>query len=328
LSAPRSLQRKIGLALDLRAPLLADPDTDAARVFNSAGDGIPGLVIEKLGHVLIAQLHEQLLRLESDVARGLCMLAAERLGATAVYRKVYPRDRTSRAAESPLHRDPQPWIGTPAEAEFVVREAGLRFLVRPYDGYSAGLFLDHRDNRDRVRARAADRHVLNAFAYTCAYSVAAGVGAAAGTVNVDVSRRFLKWGRRNLELNGQDLSRHLFICSDVLDYYRRARRQGRSFDLIILDPPTFARLEKPRRVFAVTGDLDRLVAGAVELLVPGGELLLSVNHRGTSLGRLRDAIGRAADEQRRHCEGWEFPPLPLDFRSDPNYAKSVLVRLR
>lgn len=319
-------QRRLEAALDARARLLADPQTTVCRVLNGAADGFDGLVIEKLGDVLVAQLHEGRLALPVSAARQLCERIRRQLNARAVYAKFFGRDRAAAARDTDARqRDPVPWLGEPVEAELAVLENGIRFLVRPYEGYSVGLFLEHRANRPRVRRLAAGRRVLNAFAYTGGFSVAAALGGAAGTVSIDVSKRFLEWGKRNFAANGLDPDSHTFICSDIFDYYRRARRQRRRFDLIILDPPTFARLRRPKRTFAIAEDLDRLVAGAVELLDPDGHLLLATNHRGTPRRRLERSVAEACASR-----GWEVierPRLPADFRGDPDYAKSVLVRV-
>jgi 23S rRNA (cytosine1962-C5)-methyltransferase len=319
---------RLEAALAVRTHLLNDPRTTAGRLFNGAADGIDGLVIEKLGDVLIVQLHEQRLALDENSAREVCVRAVERLQARAAYRKVFPKDRSAElTGRARFHTDPTPWIGTPVEPEFAVAEGGVRFLVRPYDGYSTGLFLEHRANRQRVRTLAAGRRVLNAFAYTCGFTVVAALGQAVETVSVDISRRFLEWGKRNLSANSLPLAGHAFICSDIFDYYRRAQRQGRGFDLIILDPPTFARAKKPRRAFTVTEDLDRLVLGAVKLLAAGGYLLLCTNHRATPHRRLEQAVAAAAAGLGRRPELAERPELPEDFRGDPDYAKSILVRV-
>ncbi len=328
--APRSASDPscIHEALARRAGLLADPHTDVARLFNGAADGIDGLVIERFGTVLIAQLHAGRLALGEDAARDLCERVAREVGATAVYRKVFPKDRTTPQRElDRWHRDPTPWIGTPVKPEIDVREAGITFLVHPYDGYATGLFLDHRTGRARVRELAAGRRVLNAFAYTCGFTVAAALGSAARTVSVDISKRYLEWGQRNLAANHLSLDAHRFIRSDVFDYYRRAARQGQHFDHIILDPPTFARLKSPRRSFSLPDDLERLVAGALDLLDAEGCLQLSVNHRGTSQAQLKQTVTGAVRAQHRRCEFLEPPAPPADFRGDPGYAKSVLARV-
>jgi 23S rRNA (cytosine1962-C5)-methyltransferase len=313
-------------ALADRRILLADPDTNTCRIFNGAADGVAGLVIEKFSDVLVMQHHEGHLRLSEVETRNLCARAQKRLGARAVYRKVFGQDRSKALADlSRLHTDPMPWLGEPVEAEIPVLENGIRFLIRPYDGYSVGLFLEHRDNRRRLRELAAGRTVLNAFAYACAFSVATVLGKAAATTNVDVSKRCLEWGKRNFAANRLDLAAHKFICSDIFDYYRRAERQRHRFDLIILDPPIFGRARRPRRTFVLTEDLNALSAGAVKLLNPGGYLLLAVNHRGTSRKRLEKAIISAAGA--RPIRTIDRPRLPVDFAGDRSYAKAVLARL-
>lgn len=327
-------------ALRRRADLLASRSTTALRLFHGRGDGVDGLVIEKLGPVLVVQVHEGRCKVADDALREVCAWLMGEMGATAVYRKLFPRDRSgSLASLEKQLTDPTPWIGAAAPDELEVEEDGLRFLVRCYDGYSTGLFIEHRDNRRRVRERAAGRRVLNAFSYTCAYSAAALAGDAASVTSVDISRKYLEWGKRNLALNGIDPAgreRATFICSDVLDYYVRAGRQGRRFDLVILDPPTFSRVKgSPRgkgssgkpssRVFSVERDLGRLVRGAVDLLDAGGLLLLCWNHRETGVGQVVEAIRAAAGGRMRGKV--ETPPLPRDFAGDAEFGRSVWAQL-
>lgn len=321
--------RCLASALDRRAALLTDPQTNVGRLFNGLSDGIDGLVIERLGDVLIAQTHAGRLRLADETARDVCAEVAQRLGSTAVYRKIFPKDRSQRRADlEQLHTDPQPWVGSPVEPEIKVRESGLTFLVRPYDGFATGLYLDHRAQRQHVRETAAGRCVLNAFAYTCGFTVAAGLGGAASTVSVDVSRKCLEWGKRNLAGNALTLQNHRFICSDVLSYYRRATRQGQRFDLVILDPPTFARPPKGGGAFVLAEDLDRLLRGAISLLNKNGYIHLSVNHRKTTEARLRAAIETAAHAAGRRCARVDSLPLPDDFGNDPEFAKCVVAGIR
>jgi 23S rRNA (cytosine1962-C5)-methyltransferase len=313
-------------ALRVRADLLADAGTNCCRLFNDAADGIPGFVLERFGDVLIAQCHQGRLGLGEPAVRNLCAQAMERTHARAVYRKVFAQERSTALPQlEALHQDATPWLGTPIEEEFPVRENGMAFLIRPYDGYSTGLFMEHRDNRQRIRELARGKTVLNTFAYTCGFSVAAALGGAEQVVSVDVSKKYLDWGERNFQVNTLNPAPHLVIRSDVFDYLGRARRQGRRFDLIILDPPTFGRAKRPKRVFSITEDLDRLTEEAVELLSPGGHVLLATNHRGTARRRLEQALAAAARGGR--VESVACPALPADFRGDPDYAKFVLCRL-
>ena len=324
--SPEAAITALHQALQTRSGLLVDSGTNCCRLFNDSADGIPGLVLEKFGDVLIVQCHEGRLSLAEATVRNLCASAMEKIQARTVYRKLFAQERSAALPQlEAIHQDPTPWLGTQIEEEFPVLENGIKFLIRPYDGYSTGLFLEHRENRQRVRGLANGKTVLNTFAYTCAYSVAAALGGAELVVSVDVSRKYLDWGRRNFQANALDPQPHQFIHSDIFDFLGRARRQGRRFDLVILDPPTFGRAKRPKRVFSFVADLDRLVGEAVEILNPGGYALVATNHRGTSRDRLEHAIAAVARE--RGVRSMVHLRLPPDFQGDPDFAKFVLCRL-
>jgi len=322
-----TLRQRLDAALARRAALLADPQTTVARLVHGAADGLTGLVLERLGPVLIAQLHPGRDALPEPAARELCVAAAQQLGATSVYRKIFPADRTRLPAElEAAHRASAPWWGVPAPPEYPVREAGLTYLVRPYDGLATGLFLDHRANRARVRALAAGRRVLNAFAYTGAHTVCAVAGGARAAYTLDISRKALAWVQANLAANALPPVEHHLVCDDALTFCRRAARRGQQFELVILDPPTFARTRRPTRVFQIERDLPHLVAGALPLVAPDGHLLLSINHRATPARRLADIVRDAARESGRRAR-LEPVPLPEDFAGDADYAKTVCAEL-
>ena len=296
---------------------------DALRLVHGSGDGVEGLVVERFGDVLTAQVHQGRTSLDHQHLAAALELLRRHLSCRAVYRKVFVADRAAVPEEvAALHRDPQPWLGEPVAEEIVVHEHGLQFAVRPYDGFSVGLFLEHRGTRRLIRELAAGRRVLNTFAYTCSFSVAAVAGGAAGVHSVDLSPRYLDWGRRNFALNSLPVEGHLFFKSDVLEFYTRARRQGRRYDMIIVDPPTFARLRRPAGTFVLDDRLKDLVSGAIGLLDPGGMLLLSTNARHISAERLAGPIHDAAPRARV-----EHRPRPADFPGDAEYSKTLLARL-
>src|SRR5262245_17199557 len=220
-AAPASIRTAIAAAVARREKLLADSRTNMLRLFNDEADGVAGLVIEKFADVLIVQLHEGRFTGNAEVElRAPIESLAEQRGIRSVYLKRFATDRSAAAkALETEHRDRMPWIGAPAAEEFDALESGVRFRIRPYDGYSVGAFLDARENRRRVRELARGRRVLNTFAYTCGFSVAAALGGAAETISVDVSKRYLEWGKRNFAANDVSSDGHWFICSDVFDYY-------------------------------------------------------------------------------------------------------------
>jgi len=165
--------------------------------------------------------------------------------------------------------------GTAAEDPVsLVRESGLSFEVDFQGGYSCGLFLDQRANRLRLREKKPAR-VLNTFAYTCSFSVAA-AAVGAETVSLDLAKVALERGRRNFTHNGLSLDGHRFIADDVLDVLPRLVRRGEKFNAIILDPPTFSR-GRSGRPFRVERDLPTLIDLAVQCSAPGASILLSTN---------------------------------------------------
>jgi 23S rRNA (cytosine1962-C5)-methyltransferase len=217
---------------------------------------------------------------------------------------------------------PEPVAGV-AAPQLEVLENGVRFLIEPAST-SVGLFLDARDNRRRVRERARGRRVLNTFAHTCGFSVCAALGGASEVVSVDAARRYLEWGKANWALNpvGPDVP-HITLCDDVIAAVERAARNGRAYDMIILDPPTFGRSKRGR--WQIQKDLARLFAGAVSVAAPDALVFLCTNHRGTTLAQLEAGFASAVGA--RAFEVVERPPLPLDFAASAGYAKSVWIRL-
>lgn len=320
-----SLKQCLNNAVDRRAALLERPETTVLRLVHGEADGVPGLVLDRFGEMLIAQCFEGRLDIGEAVLRTAVDELRQRLGAKAVYRKRFVRDRAQADDDvDAAHHDATPWLGSAVEAEVPVLENGLTFLIRPYDGFSVGLFLEHRDNRQRIRELATGKRVLNGFGYTCAFSVAAAAGGAASVSSVDVSKRYLEWGKRNFAANGLPLDDHRFFCSDMFDFYQRAQRQGRRFDLIVLDPPTFARLRRPARTFSIETDLAALCSQAVELLDPGGILFLASNCQRLSREDLISAVRHAGT---RRCTILDTPLPPFDFHGDETFSKTVIARL-
>jgi 23S rRNA (cytosine1962-C5)-methyltransferase len=207
-------------------------------------------------------------------------------------------------------------------------------------GYSVGLFLDQRDNRRRLLtghvasnfsllgSPVANPEVLNCFAYTCAFSVCAALGGARAT-SLDLSKKYLDWGRRNFELNGLDPSAHDFIFGDVFDWLRRLGKKGRQFDCVLLDPPTFSR-SKEHGDFRAERDYGTLAASAAAVLKPGGTLFASTNAARLEpevfLGQIRAALAGVG----RRVVQEHSVPQPPDFpvsRDEPAYLKTVWMRV-
>lgn len=166
------------------------------------------------------------------------------------------------------------------EKNIVISEGSARLWVNLSDYLDTGIFLDHRPLRNHIAGNSRDKNVLNLFCYTGSFSVHAGLGGAHSTTSIDLSPHYLEWTRKNLFLNGLNLSRHRLIEADVVEWLRENRSQGVKFDTIILDPPTFSNSKK----FTGVWDLQRDYANLINLLLDGylnssGEIYFSCNFR-------------------------------------------------
>lgn len=186
-----------------------------------------------------------------------------------------------------------------------VNEGGLQFWVNLTDYLDTGLFLDHRDTRSWVRDAAREQRVLNLFCYTASFSVYAADGNARCVTSVDLSRNYLEWGRDNFRLNGLlDEQRHQFRRADVTKWLEECAAQ--SYDLVIMDPPTFSNSKAMDGILDIQRDHVALIRGALRTLVPGGILLFSTNARRFSLDR-----GAIPSDQIRDITK---PTTPFDFQ--------------
>ncbi len=159
---------------------------------------------------------------------------------------------------------------------FTVCEQGLKFWVNLASHLDTGLFLDHRRTRARIRAEAAGKRFLNLFSYTGAFTVYAAAGGAHSTTSVDLSKRYLDWGNRNLRLNHLERGAHQQVRADALAWLRSASAK-RQYDLVVVDPPPFSVSKSMRRSFNVQRDHARLLEDALTLLAPGGSLYFSTS---------------------------------------------------
>ncbi|MCH7225357.1 class I SAM-dependent rRNA methyltransferase [Haloferula sp. A504] len=289
-------------ALDRRQPL-PDDQTDAFRVFDGAGDGLDGLEIDAFaGRWLVS-------------TRGDSIPTEMRDALLETGRTIYHKRLDQHQKESPIHV-----TGPECTEPFTIRENGLSFEVSFSSGYSQGIFLDQRSNRRwLIEQTQADARVLNTFAYTGAFSVAAAsVGAI--TTTLDLSQPYLDWARRNLELNAIDPSDHYFCKGDTFHWLRRFAKQGRRFDTIILDPPTFSR-DQDGKVFRVETDYGHLAALAERCLADTGTILACTNCRQLTETTFRNQL---LDSLPRDFL-IESVPMPPDFTGEP-YLKTLRLR--
>lgn len=326
-SAPPDFESDARFAL--RSALMDTRETDAFRVLHGAADGWPGLYLDRLGEFLLSQ-SERPMDAAQACELGRIMTFFKLRGA---YHKNLMRQiqRTSASEASP-----QLIFGEPANALVIIRENGVKYELSFSEGYSVGLFLDQRENRRRFLTNhvaadfplfpngAAGVEVLNAFAYTCGFSVCAAL-TGARTTSLDLSKKYLEWGKRNFALNGLGATAHDFIFGDAFDWMKRLAKKGRSFDAIVLDPPTFSQ-SKERGAFQAEKDYGRLAAAALPLLKTAGVLLASTNAARLEPGKFLKLVAGAVTSANRKIRRIHYVPQPPDFpvhRDEPAYLKTV-----
>jgi 23S rRNA (cytosine1962-C5)-methyltransferase len=316
----RDARGLLARALDRRAPLREDGRTTAFRWLNGAGDGMEGMTLDLFGDVGVLSTYDA-----GDPA-PVADAALELLPLRAMYWKARPREAgrlggEERAARAP----PLPLRGEPVE-EVEIREQGLRFRIRPGEGLAVGLYLDMREARGWVRSHARGRTLLNCFAYTGAFSVAARAGGASRAVDVELSRRSLTWAEENARLNDQSPPAGDRLAGDVFDWLRRLARKSERFDAVVLDPPGFARGKT--RTFSATRDWPALVAEAAPLVAPGGWLLAACNVAALPARRFEAALADGVRRAGRTAEEVSRPDAsPVDFPAPRGEEPPLKVRV-
>lgn len=203
------------------------------------------------------------------------------------------------------------------------KENDLTFELRADQGMSPGLFLDQRENRRWVKLNSQNKRVLNLFSYTCGFSVCAAAGEAKEVVSVDVSQRFLDWGKTNFSLNGLDPKKFEFWATDSLDFLKRTAKIERQFDLIICDPPSFGRSK--RGVFKIDQDLVPLINLILPLMAQNAVLLISTNYEKWNQAQFENEIMKAITLSK-----YKLLPAPLpglDFlETEMTTLKGILIK--
>ncbi|HEY6876595.1 MAG TPA: class I SAM-dependent methyltransferase [Polyangiales bacterium] len=311
--------RALEAALAARRALgLPSASTDAYRLVHAEGEG--AITVDVYGRHLVASVY-------SDEVDAAWLDALAELDAyDGVYLKHRPKQANEVREQERKQRAPEHAVrGQDAPAPLIIRENGVPFEVRLGDGFSTGIFLDQRDNRARLMDMARDKSVLNLFSYTCGFGLVAAFAGAARTVNLDVAKNVLERGRANYALSG--LSGE-FLARDVLESLPRLRRREERFDIVVLDPPSYASTKRGR--FSVERDYPQLAELAIELLADGGTLLACLNHHKLGEDDLRTALQLAAGRAGRRIASLAFAQVPADHapaRGRAPHLKSAWMRI-
>jgi len=211
---------------------------------------------------------------------------------------------------------------SPGEAKKTIREENYDLEIRLGLGLHSGLFLDQRDNRRRLKSLAAKKKVLNLFCYTGSFTLAAFAGGASEVHSVDLSKNYLQWLQLNLKLNAWEKKKSVLHSNDVFEYLKKSRSKKESYDLIVLDPPTFSR-SGPRN-FSTEKHWSRLLEGSLELLDSKGQMLASLNTQRFSAKEFFSLTQAAARAMGRKI--LEKPSLPVDIGLDGEEAKNPYLK--
>ncbi len=311
----KALDERLDASLYLRRELIRE--TDAYRLVNAEGDGIPGLIVDRYDDVLVVQITTLgMERLKSTVLS----LLIKKLSPRSIYEKsILPARR-----EEGLPDFEGLLYGEPVEA-VEIQECGLRFLVEIPGSQKTGFFLDLRPMRRLVRSLSEGRRVLNCFCYTGSFTVAALAGGARATDSVDISERAVGLARKNVALNGFESKEQTFHVADVFEFLRRDLEP---YDLIILDPPAFAK-KKADVLRAGRGykDINRL---ALLKIRPSGLLLTFSCSHFISQDLFQQIIFQAAAEARKGVRILQRHRLAFDhplniYHPESEYLKSLLL---
>jgi 23S rRNA (cytosine1962-C5)-methyltransferase len=317
-------ERRIAEALALRAPLDSN-DTNAYRLIHAEGDFLPGLIVDRFDRWLVVQCHTAGMERQRERVLAALRRIVEPNG-IVVRNDIGVRGREGLAVGAAEVA----WGEVPDAVR--VREGGVAYLVDPHRGQKTGFYVDQRDKRARIRQLAPHaRSLLNLFSYSGGFALAGLAGnAQLRTVNVDASHAALDLARQNYALNGHDPDTHEFIAEDAVAYLRGRTDAGARFDLVVVDPPAYAKSaeSKPRALYGY----EMLNTHAARVVAPGGYLLTSSCSGPVDMAEFEGVVHGGLLHARRRAQVLETFTVSIDHPTLPGfpedrYLKAILLRL-
>ncbi|EGO2736920.1 class I SAM-dependent rRNA methyltransferase [Enterococcus faecalis] len=309
-------QQLFEISREKRTSFEKDSLTTAYRLFNGEGDGIGGLIIDRYAdYAVFSWYNETLYQKKAELLTAFRTVYPDIIGA---YEKI--RFSTKDLPES------QFLYGEQAPEPLLVTENGVQFATYLNEGLMTGIFLDQKEVRGRlVDGFAVGKTVLNMFSYTGAFSVAAAMGGAVATTSVDLAKRSLPKTTEQFEVNHLNLAAQKIIVMDVFDYFKYASRKGLSYEMIILDPPSFARNKK--KVFSVAKNYGELVKDSIDILTDKGTLIASTNAANLSLAKYKKMVITALQDKNVRYKITDTYQLPADFQVNPNFPEGNYLKV-
>lgn len=305
-------------AKEKRSAYYQDDLTTAFRLFNQEGDGFGGLTVDLYGdYAVFSWYNSYVYQIRKTISEAFRQVFPEVLGA---YEKIRFKGLDYESAHI---------YGQEAPDFFTVLENGVLYQVFMNDGLMTGIFLDQHEVRSSlVDGLAMGKSLLNMFSYTAAFSVAAAMGGASQTTSVDLAKRSRELSQAHFQANGISTDEHRFIVMDVFEYFKYAKRKGLTYDVIVLDPPSFARNKK--QTFSVAKDYHKLISQSLEILNPGGIIIASTNAANVSRQKFTEQIDKGFAG--RSYQILNKYGLPADFAynkkdESSNYLKVISMKV-
>ncbi|HEU8467261.1 TPA: class I SAM-dependent rRNA methyltransferase [Streptococcus pneumoniae] len=305
-------------AKEKRNAYYQDDLTTAFRLFNQEGDGFGGLIVDLYGdYAVFSWYNSYVYQIRQTISEAFRQVFPEVLGA---YEKIRFKGLNYESAHV---------YGQEAPDFFTVLENGVLYQVFMNDGLMTGIFLDQHEVRGSlVDGLAMGKSLLNMFSYTAAFSVAAAMGGASHTTSVDLAKRSRELSQAHFQANGLSTDEHRFIVMDVFEYFKYAKRKDLTYDVIVLDPPSFARNKK--QTFSVAKDYHKLISQSLEILNPGGIIIASTNAANVSRQKFTEQIDKGFAG--RSYQILNKYGLPADFAynkkdESSNYLKVISMKV-
>lgn len=296
---------------------LSQTSTTCFRLANGEGDGLRGFAVDVYGDHFVLHLYDEGSKHEATILDALM-----RLGPGGIYVKRRPR-QANELVEAGERAPAGPLRGVPAPDPLIVHEEDVAYSVRLGDGLSTGLFLDQRDARRRVRESAKGKSVLNLFAYTGGFSIAAAVGGANRVASVDASKGAL--ARAEAAMHTLGFADHETWRHDCFDALAILKKRGDRFDIVVADPPTYSRVKKKR--WTSGKDWTRLAEACFHVCERGATLLLSSNDSRMSARAFRRFVHEGARRANVEIQSLRDLPDPPDFPAREAALKRLWVTL-
>ncbi|WP_048626985.1 class I SAM-dependent rRNA methyltransferase [Listeria ivanovii] len=307
------LTELITTAKDKRQFLFADDSTTAFRIFNGEGDGFGGFTADYYDGFLVIQWYSIGVYSFQKMILDIFMSLPEIKG-------VYEKRRFQEDTKDDFV------AGQKAIFPLIIKENGINYATYLDDGWMTGIFLDQRDVRRRISEDySISKNVLNTFSYTGAFSVAALFGGAKKTTSVDVAGRSLSKTKEQLEVNGLDPATQSIIVEDVFHYFKYALRKQLTFDLVIVDPPSFARTKKV--TFQAAKDYPALLRDIISITATGGTIIASTNYAGFGMKAFKKMVAEAFESSERTYKITETHSLPADFTVNKNFPEGNYLKV-